>query len=433
MGLEKGIGEERRWFYPISGFVMGTAITVTGLWTMFYPHIQMHFGLDTTASIVLAATFSGIGSMIVGPPIAGVILDKYGPKINFIIAAISLITGHIFIMKMLLLTQWSVAMRLWYLGSFFVGLGCGFFGGTSPATIGKWFPDKVGTAMGFTVAGTSAGTIVYSPLVASYIKNHGFNGNIFLFFSVISAIFLIGIGLPFWKTPSSNWNPIFSKNTSNINTNITNNFSKDYTLKEAIFDKRFWILYICFTCASFSYMFFTQNVSLIIMEGLSSTMSKEDILSSVVPTFLSVSAISTLAGTFIWGIISDKLGGPWKTLWVVYLLPAILMGAFYLNYHSKILIFLIGAVFYFCGGGEPVIHYAIVPHVFGRKHLGKVMSVLNAFSVGVGVSVGPYVGAYIKDVTGGYYWALIIAIIVRLCGTCCAILGMRFDKIKRLD
>ncbi len=65
--------------------------------------------------------------------------------------------------------------------------------------------------------------------------------------------------------------------------------------------------------------------------------------------------------------------------------------------------------------------------------LGKVMSVLNAFSVGVGVSVGPYVGAYIKDVTGGYYWALIIAIIVRLCGTCCAILGMRFDKIKRLD
>ena len=64
-------------------------------------------------------------------------------------------------------------------------------------------------------------------------------------------------------------------------------------------------------------------------------MTREAILQSVVPSFLSMAALGGLAGRFSWGVITDKLGGPWQTLWVVYLLPAILMAAFYLGYHSQ--------------------------------------------------------------------------------------------------
>lgn len=427
MWLEKGIGEEKRWFYPISAFFIGAAITVTGLWTMFYPHIQAHFGLETTASIVLAATFSGMGSMIIGPPISGTILDKYGPKINFVMSATSFIIGHSLIIKMLTLNDWSVAMYLWYIGSFMVGLGSGFYGGAFSATVGKWFPDKVGTAMGLAVAGTGSGTIIYSPLVAYLIRTYGFSGNIFLILAVTAVVLLLGVGMPFWKTPPHNWSPAGMQEKSKTPNAKPAHIARDYTLQEAAKDKRFWILYACFICAAFSLMFFAQNASLIILEGLSQTMSREEILTSVVPVFLTISAVAGLLGRFGWGVIGDKLG-LWNTLWIVYLLPAILMGAFYLGYHSKILIFVIGFVFYFCSGGEPVIHYAIVPHVFGRRHLGKVMSTLNAFSVGVGIACGPFVGAYIKDITGGYYWALVLAIAIRLCGTAFALWGLRLDK-----
>lgn len=174
-------------------------------------------------------------------------------------------------------------------------------------------------------------------------------------------------------------------------------------------------------------MFFLQNVSLIILEGLSKVMDTETILVSVIPGFLSASAIAGLIGRFSWGVITDRLGGPWKTLWIVYLLPAIVMALFYLGYHSVILIFITGLLFYFGSGGEPVIHYAIVPYVFGRKHLGKVMSVLNSFSVGLGIAFGPFVGAYIKDVTGGYFWALVLAVAIRLCGTAFALLGLKMS------
>ncbi|TYP56638.1 MFS transporter [Thermosediminibacter litoriperuensis] len=428
MWLEKGIGEEKRWFYPISAFIIGAATFVTQLWTMFYPHIQAHFGLETTASIVLAATFSGMGVMIIGPPITGTILDKYGPKIPFMMSAASFVAGHSLIFKMLTMKDWSTAMYLWYLGSFLVGLGAGFYSGTYTATVGKWFPDKPGTAMGLAVAGAGSGTVIYSPLVASLIRSYGFSGNVFLLFAIIALVALVGLGIPFWKTPPHDWVPAGMQPKSKSFNAKSIHIAKDYTLQEAVKDKRFWLLYVCFICAAFSNMFFVQNASLIIIEGLTQTMSREDILASVVPLFLTISALAGLLGRFGWGVISDKLGGPWKTLWMVYLFPAILMSAFYLGYHSVMLIFIIGFLLYFGFGGEPVVHYAIVPYVFGRRHLGKIMSTLNAFSVGIGIAFGPYVGAYIKDVTGGYYWALVLAIVIRLCGTAFALLGLRLAQ-----
>jgi OFA family oxalate/formate antiporter-like MFS transporter len=430
MWLKKGVTEEKRWFYPISAFTVGVIVTVTALWTLFYPHIQMHFGLDTAATIVLGATFSGIGSMILAPPIAGIILDKYGPKINFILAALFLAGGHVLISRMLKLTDWSVAMYYWYIGSFLIGFGTGFFAGTHTATVGKWFPDKTGTAMGLAVAGAGTGTIIYSPLVAAYIRANGFNGTIFLFFAVISAAAMLFIMTPFWRTPEHDWLPKTMQGQTTAAKAAP--VSKDFTFEEAIRDKRFWVMGVCFVCAAFSLMFFTQNVTLIILEGLSDSTPTETILTTVIPLFLTIQAFSGLVGRFSWGVISDKMGGPWKTLWLVYLIPAILMAIFYLGYNSVFLIYVVGFLFFFISGGEPVIHYAIVPHVFGRRHLGKIMNIINAFTVGVGVASGPFVGAYIKDITGGYVLALVLAIVIRLIGTAFALYGLKLDKKRNL-
>lgn len=436
MWLNKGIGEEKRWFYPISAFAIGMTIMVTQLWNMFYPYIQAHFNLETTASIVLAATFSGLGLMIIGPPITGVILDKYGPKIPFAMSAASFLIGYSLIVKMLTMNDWSSALYFWYGGSFMVGLGAGFYGGTYTATVGKWFPDKSATAMGLAVAGAGAGTMLYSPMVAAYIKANGFSGNIFMAFAIISSIALLGVAVPFWKTPPNDWIPegMRAKTTGRSGPEIEQaKLVKDYTLPEAAKDKRFWIMYVCFISSAFSNMFFVQNVSLIILEGLGKTMAPADILTSVIPLFLTVTAAAGILGRFGWGVITDKMGGPWKTLWIAYLLPSILMVVFYLGYSSKAVIFVVGILLYFSFAGEPVIHYAIIPHVFGRRYLGTVMSTLNSFSVGIGIAFGPYVGAYIKDVTGGYYGALVLAVAIRLFGTAVAIYGLRDSKKREME
>ena len=82
-----------------------------------------------------------------------------------------------------------------------VGLGCGFYGGTSPATVGKWLPDRAGTAMGLAVSGGSCAAVIYPPIVAFLIKSYGLQGE-FLTFAAIAVIFLLGIGDPLENTSS---------------------------------------------------------------------------------------------------------------------------------------------------------------------------------------------------------------------------------------
>lgn len=67
MFLEKGVGEKKRWFYPISSFFLGLGLSIGSTWTIFYPYIQEHFSLQTVAGVVLASTFIGVGTMIFGP------------------------------------------------------------------------------------------------------------------------------------------------------------------------------------------------------------------------------------------------------------------------------------------------------------------------------------------------------------------------------
>lgn len=48
------------------------------------------------------------------------------------------------------------------------------------------------------------------------------------------------------------------------------------------------------------------------------------------------------------------------------------------------------------------------------------------------MALGLYLEAYIRDATGGYFWARILAVIMRLLGTCFALLGLCIYKKKYL-
>jgi predicted MFS family arabinose efflux permease len=148
----------------------------------------------------------------------------------------------------------------------------------------------------------------------------------------------------------------------------------------------------------------------------------------VVPAFLIVVGIAGSIGSFGWGFIIDKLGDPWKTLPLLYSSTAVLILLFYINYSNVILIMILGFLLYLGLQGEPTVHYAAVSYVFGRKNLGKIMTTLQAFSVGIGISTGPFIGAYIKDVTRGYFWAIMIAVGLRMIATAVSLIGLSISK-----
>jgi MFS family permease len=429
MFLEKGIGENRRWFYPISSFILSLGLYTSSIWTIFYPYIQDYFALETVSGIILSSTFLGIGTMVLGPLVAGLVIDKYGPKIPSMISAVSLVSGYLIIARMLTLSVWSSAVPLWYAGTFFVGIGIGLYGGTYSTTLAKWFPDKTGMATGFGVAGLAAAPIIYSPLLAFIVRTSGFNKNIFIFFAIISLISL-SIIIIFWKNPAYGvaLNSLKVENEKLIDG--TSKSGRDFTLSEASRSPYFWILYLSFLCSSFAQMFFVQNASLLIIEGLEASIGREQVITIVVTAFLIVVGVAGCIGSFGWGFIIDKLGGPWKTLPLLYFSTAVLIFLFYISYNNVVLIMILGFLLYLGLQGEPTVHYAAVSYVFGRKNLGKIMTTLQAFSVGIGISTGPFIGAYIKDVTRGYFWAIMIAVGLRTIATMASLIGLRMSKKK---
>src|SRR4030066_453890 len=432
MFLEKGVGENKRWFYPISSFLLGLGLSIGGTWTIFYPYIQQHFSLTEVANIVLASTFIGVGSMVLGPTTAGLIIDKYGPKIPSIIAAVSAVAGYFFIARMLTVDSWSSAMPLWYTGSFFVGFGLGIYGGTYSTTLAKWFPDKTGVVTGMGGAGHLAASIVWSPLIAFMIKTSGFNKNIFILIAIVAFV-MFSIIIIFWKNPTHN---VMLDLLKKRNEKLLDKFSvpsRDFTLREASRHPYFWILYTGFICASFAHMFFIQNVSLLIIEGLENTIGREAALATVLPTFLVLAGVFGAIGRFGWGYIIDKLGGPWRTLPILYFSSGLLMLLFFLSYSNVALIFIVGFLLYLALQGEPTAHYAAVSYAFGRKNLGRIMTTIQAFSVGIGISTGPFVGAYIKDVTKGYFWAIMIAVGLRLVATIVSLIGLHMHRKNRFS
>ena len=429
--LDVGVGEDKRWVYPITAFLISASrITV---WALFYPHIQILFNLPNTSSIVLVSTFTGLGSMILGPPVSGYILDKYGPKIPFALSAVITLLGYFMLASVLTKESWEVARPLWYVGGFLVGFGAGLFSGSYTSSVAKWFPDNVGKAMAISTSGASIGTMFLAPIIASMIKANGFTSNIFMLvgFLGFSTIILLGI-LP-WKKPENEWVPKGWVPKARKGSTTTD--QKQFTFQEATHDIRYWIMAGGFIGAAFSNMLFSQNVSMIIIEGLTKTgMQKADILATVVPYYLSLVAFAGLIGRFGWGWILDKLG-PFIALPLMYFTSGVMMWVFYLGYTNVMFIYVAGCILMFAMQGEGTLHYATVPAVFGRRHIGKIMSVLNAMSVGIGIALGPFLGSYIKEITGGFKAALIFAVTLRMISTAFAITGhfvtKKMDAIEK--
>lgn len=446
--LKRGVGPDKRWFYPTSGTALRFILAYLGIWSLFYPYLQNVYGLDTVAPLAAGASAVGVGVMVIGPPIAGTILDYLEtPKIPYAIAAASFFVGMLLLASMFAIDSWASAQWFYYGGSFLTGIGVGMTAGTAVPTLSRWYRgDRMGRAMGIINMGDPIGRVALAPIVAGLIGYLGFGYDLFLLIGIVGAVVVVVVGVVLWRNPTEKEIESGVLSVSLDDEESTSEAPDDdleaegaadggtaeedgVSIGEAVKMKEFWILYFAMMGAAFSYMGLLQNISTIMIEGLTiGGYGEQYVAGWLVPTFLSVTGLFTAIGAFVWGDVMDRLGGPWRTLPFIYGVPALLIGVFYFGYTNLYLVIGIGAVMFFFFGGEPTVHYAAVPHLFGRKNIGMVMSYINAFSVGTGIVLGPTVMAYINDLWGGYALALALAVSLRLLSTGLSLYGLRVSK-----
>lgn len=359
---------------------------------------------STKASMVV-----GIGILIVFGGILAVvtghICDRRGPRLLSIAGGLSLATGFFLTSRITEMWQFYLTYGL-FAG---IGLACTFVPLT--ATIGKWFTLKRGTALGLFYAGGGIGGLILAPVLQNVVDNYDWR-TAWLVLSVLAVVIIIPAAMFLKKDPGSlGLRPLGETEDTALEETQSSGMpamagmwistplaARHHTFKEALRSKYLWIL-----CAAGFLTFaglMTAQVNMV--------PHAEDRAISASTAALALGLMSgfNAAGRFGIGAISDRLGTR-LTLFITVLVAAITL-YYLIAVNQAWMIFLFAIPFGIVNGGCLPLLPRAAAELFGTKALGAIAGVVAIFA-SIGPAFGPAIGALIRDRTGSYFLAFLIA------------------------
>jgi MFS family permease len=353
--------------------------------SVFFAEFVLEEGWSNEAS----ATIFSLNMLVfaVTAPLAGLSLDRFGPRLVFGIGTLFLASG------LLLSSQANTLDDLKIAYGVVGGIGLGIVGlGPIAAIISGWIPPaRRGRAIGIAFAGTGLGSLVFVPfanfLIEQFAWRNAYLVLAIICFCVLTPLMVIGLKSP--PKPKLSQRQI-SKDTTNWKTLLTNPI--------------FWALML---------------VSLTALGPLRSlTVHQIAYMESVgIDRQLSANVVGIAgfltAGTFIgWGWISDKFGRVVAfTLGAISLIGAVIM-LLIIRDNQTIAFLVIYAILYALGEGTRSSQTtALASDVFQQQGLGLINGLVGGM-FGLGAAFGPWLVGRIKDETGQYDGGLAIVVIM---------------------
>lgn len=289
---------------------------------------------------------------------AGRISDKIGPR-NVVIAA-AVMYGAGWFLSGTVTEPWQFYLFF----SVIAGMGNGL--GYNPAlTCGqKWFIDKKGLASGITLAASTAGPAVLSPVLASLlIPALGIYGAL----KALGVIFLVTIlgSALFLKAPSAGWLP--EGYVAPSGTNAHAGTFGDLTPGEMVGTPRFWVLLVTFACAATAGTLLVGKVASIAAVQLFSDPNSAAAV-ALGGTVVTVNTVANLVGRLTFGQITDKIGG-YRSLLVMLVITIAALALMSMSFSQAM--FLVSlALLGFSFGALLVIYPPLTGGAFGTSNLG---------------------------------------------------------------
>jgi len=337
---------------------------------------------------------------------AGMILDKWGTKPVYAIAAVFGALGF-----------WLTSMvhaHLAYLFTFglIAGVATGMLWVTSTVSVRKWYVGKsYGTMWGIAFAGAPMAQLILAFVTKGALANgapDAWRGamvllSIIMFFALVLAVILAK------KTPESYGMKAFGEMPVSGGGPAKSEY--DWTTKEAFSIYPIWAAIITFLAAMMGeFLIWTQVVSYWTTD-----------LGWERDTAVNVYAIIGLIGIFsmpLMGIVADKVvqktGHEAKGRKIMLIIGPLtgVLACIFLLASSASITWAYVACFIFA------IYWAIVPGgvvgytgaVYGRKTLGKIWGLATLIVMGIGPFLGSFIGGWLKDVSGSYTYSIYYAL-----------------------
>lgn len=192
---DAGVGN--RWRFVGLGFLINLCCGTVYAFSLFRKPLEELWGIGATASGLPFMVFLTV--FAVAMAVAGVVLDRWGPRRTAFVGSILVGVGWILAglspnVGTLTLTYGLVA-----------GTGVGFLYGCPIAVAARWFPDKRGLAVGLTVVGFGLSPLITAPIVSALVAAVG-PLRTFLYLGLAFTGLLKALSYPL-RFPPSSWSP----------------------------------------------------------------------------------------------------------------------------------------------------------------------------------------------------------------------------------
>lgn len=379
-----------RWtVVSVSTAVNALAWGARSTFALFFVAILAEFG-GGRGPTALGYSLSWL-AFVVFAPVAGWLNDRWGGR-----AIVTL--GGLALGLALALTGGATSLPEYYL--YFGVMGAaGTAGILVPATtiVTRWFVRGRGTAMGILSTGGPGSAMVFYPLNAWLIATLGWRRAL-VAFGCLVAIATMSLAL-FYRDPPAPG----GRSAGNVEAGLpprTNSPVEAWTLRHALRSGRLWAAFIMTALGVIGFQIMaTHQVAHAVDRGFRQ---------ATVVWLFSFGALCMMVGNLVGGWLSDRWGRGWVfALGSVVAMLGIGCLAMVRGRHDLPLLLLYTASG--VGFGMRIAQLSAIPaDIFSGPNLGAILGVVQAGG-GLGGAIGPFLGGWLFDVTGGYGLAFLIA------------------------
>jgi OFA family oxalate/formate antiporter-like MFS transporter len=384
----------RGWIVTFAGLGINLALGILYSWsviakTLSKPLEQGGWGWSAgQASIPYAIA---VGTFAISMVFAGRAQDRFGPRV------VASIGGALCGVGLVVASLGSAGSPLPIMVGFGlltgVGIGLGYAAAT-PAAV-KWFPSsRKGFITGLVVAGFGLASVYIAPLTTWLLETGQVSGT---FRTLGAAFFLITVGLAqLIRNPPAGYLP--AEHEMRRRSSESASSGLDYDWREMLRTRQFVLLWLMYAFSAFAGLMIIGHLAKIAVAQLP-TLDLGFLLVAVL-------AIGNAAGRVVAGITADRIGGT-RTMFIVFVMQALMMGALAIS-RSPLALIPVAAAVGFCYGANLSLFPSTTAGYFGTKHLGVNYGLVFT-AWGFGGVFGSMTAGTIVDQTGTYAVAYGIA------------------------
>jgi OFA family oxalate/formate antiporter-like MFS transporter len=242
------------------------------------------------------------------------------------------------------------------------GIGAGAVYGACVGAAMKWFPDRRGLCVGFVAGSYGFGTALTAFPIAHMIKATGYQ-SAFIIWGLIQGIVVL-IAAQFLMMPPDGWAPAGWEQIKHKVHRKVQQSTRNYTPREMLKSRPFYILYIMMTLVTFSGLMLTAQLKPI---GEQYGLDKYILVGSGTVLSLVMNQVLNGSARPFFGWLSDHIGR-YDTMGLTFIIGAIAMTALTILVRYPVWFVVACGMTFFAWGDIYSLFPAAIADIFGNKH-----------------------------------------------------------------